>query len=102
MVISCKQCGRKEVKRVCKRADCWATETNLALERSRRAKEIAKENREEEKAAVAAFSQNFHHVFSWAQSLGAVRPQDKDAVRRLASETVYAAMTYAAIARSLG
>jgi hypothetical protein len=54
-----------------------------------------------EKEAVAQFQQNFHAVSSWAQAGGLIKPKDKDAVRKMASETVYAAMTYAAIARSL-
>ena len=98
MAISCKQCGRTEVERLCGRTDCWATETNLALERAR--KTVA-DIKVAQKAAVAAFPQNFHKVASWAQANGAIRPQDKDAIRKIASESVYAAMTYAAIARSL-
>jgi hypothetical protein len=40
-------------------------------------------------------------VSAWAEKTGAQRPQDRDAIRRMAKETVYSAMTYAAIARSL-
>jgi hypothetical protein len=98
--MNCRQCGKK-TEQLCERSDCWATKTNLALERRRVRREVAKELRNDENLAVAAFSQNFHAVSAWAQALGALRPQDKDAIRKMASVTVYAAMTYAAIARSL-
>lgn len=96
-MIACKQCG-KRTEKLCLRFDCWNTEENLRDERNRRA-EI--DPKIEQQQAVRAFPANFHKVASWAQASGAMRPQDKDAIRRMASETVYAAMTYAAIARSL-
>jgi hypothetical protein len=86
---------------VCARSDCWSTEANIAVEVARRNKEVAAENRDEQKLAVLQFPQNFDKVSAWAESKGAQRPQDRDAIRRMAKETVYSAMTYAAIARSL-
>ena len=100
MELSCKQCGKRAVS-VCARSDCWATEANLAMETARRAKEVAAESRDEQKLAVLQFPQNFDAVAAWAERAGAQRPQDRDAIRRMAKETVYSAMTYAAIARSL-
>jgi hypothetical protein len=100
MELSCKQCG-KRTSTMCARSDCWNTETNLAVETTRRAKEVAAENRDEQKLAVLQFPQNFDKVSAWAEKTGAQRPQDRDAIRRMAKETVYSAMTYAAIARSL-
>ena len=95
--MSCRQCGKK-TELLCARSDCWNTEANLKSARKLKAEVDPKLA---EKAAVAQFQQNFHKVSSWAQALGSMRPQDKDAIRKMASETVYAAMTYAAIARSL-
>ena len=86
---------------MCARSDCWSTETNLAVETTRRAKEVAKANKEPQRIAVLQFPQNFDKVSAWAEKTGAQRPQDRDAIRRMAKETVYSAMTYAAIARSL-
>jgi hypothetical protein len=86
---------------MCARADCWATEANLAVEVARRAKEVALANKEPQRIALLQFPQNFDKVSAWAESKGAQRPQDRDAIRRMAKETVYSAMTYAAIARSL-
>ena len=100
MELSCKQCG-KRASSVCARSDCWSTEANIAVEVARRNKEVAAENRDEQKLAVLQFPQNFDKVSAWAESKGAQRPQDRDAIRRMAKETVYSAMTYAAIARSL-
>ena len=100
MELSCKQCG-KRASSVCARSDCWSTEANLAVETTRRAKEVAKANGNEGKAAVMAFDANFDKVSAWAEKIGAQRPNDWDAVRRMAKETVYSAMVYAAIARSL-
>ena len=100
MELSCKQCG-KRASSVGARSDCWATEANLAVEITRRAKEVAAENRDGQKLAVLQFPQNFDAVSAWAESKGAQRPQDRDAIRRMAKETIYATMTYAAIARSL-
>ena len=100
MELSCKQCG-KRTSSVCARSDCWATETNIAVETTRRNKEVATENRDEQKLAVLQFPQNFDAVAAWAESIGAQRKTDRDAVRRMAKETVYSAMVYAAIARSL-
>jgi len=100
MELSCRQCG-KRASSVCARSDCWATEANIAVETTRRAKEVAAENRDEQKLAVLQFPQNFDAVAAWAENLGAQRKTDRDAVRRMAKETVYSAMTYAAIARSL-
>ena len=95
--MSCRQCGKK-TELLCARADCWNTEVNLKA-----AKKLKPEvdPKVAEKEAVAQFQQNFHAVSSWAQAGGLIKPKDKDAVRKMASETVYAAMTYAAIARSL-
>jgi len=98
--LSCKQCG-KRTSTMCARADCWNTEANLAMEIARRDKEIALKNKEPQRLALLQFPQNFDKVSAWAESKGAQRPQDRDAIRRMAKETVYSAMTYAAIARSL-
>ena len=100
MELSCKQCG-KRASSVCARSDCWSTEANITVETARRAKEVATENRDEQKLAVLQFPQNFDAVAAWAENLGAQRKTDRDAVRRMAKETVYSAMVYAAIARSL-
>ena len=100
MAISCKQCGRTAIQ-MCGRSDCWATEANLDLENTRRAKEVAKANGNEGKAAVAAFNANFIVVSEWAEKIGAQRPNDRDAINRMGRETVRAAEVYAAIARSL-
>jgi hypothetical protein len=86
---------------MCARSDCWNTEKNLAVETTRRAKEIALANKEPQRIALLQFPQNFDKVSAWAESKGAQRPQDRDAIRRMAKETVYSTMTYAAIARSL-
>jgi hypothetical protein len=40
MELSCKQCG-KRTSTMCARSDCWNTEKNLAVETTRRAKEVA-------------------------------------------------------------
>ena len=100
MELSCKQCG-KRTSTMCARSDCWNTEKNLAMETTRRAKEVAAENRDEQKLAVLQFPQNFDAVAAWAERIGAQRKTDRDAVRKMAKETVYSAMTYAAISRSL-
>ena len=100
MELSCKQCG-KRASSVCARSDCWNTEKNLAMETARRAKEVAAENRDEQKLAVLQFPQNFDAVAAWAEKIGAPRKTDRDAVRRMAKESVYSAMVYAAITRSL-
>ena len=100
MAISCKQCGRQAVQ-MCSRTDCWATEANLDMENKRRAKEVAKAGGNEGKAAVAAFNANFAVVSEWAEKMGAQRPNDRDAIKRMGRETVRAAEVYAAIARSL-
>ena len=93
--MSCRQCGKK-TELLCARSDCWNTPINLKLViKAEVDPKIAQQH------AVRAFQDNFEKVSSWAQALGALRPSDKDAVRKMASETVYAAMTYAAIARSL-
>jgi hypothetical protein len=86
---------------MCARSDCWATETNIDLENTRRAKEVAKANGNVGKAAVAAFNSNFTKVSDWAESIGAQRSLDRDAIKRMGRETVRAAEVYAAIARSL-
>ena len=100
MEFLCRQCG-KRASSVCARSDCWATEKNTAMETARRAKEVAKANKEPQRIAVLQFPQNFDKVSAWAEKTGAQRPQDRDAIRRMAKETVYSVMTYAAIARSL-
>jgi len=71
------------------------------MEVARRAKEVAAESKDEQKLAVLQFPKNFDAVAAWAENLGAQRKTDRDEVRRMAKETVYSAMTYAAIARSL-
>ena len=100
MELSCKQCGER-TSDVCARSDCWNTEANIAMETTRRAKEVALANKEPQRIALLQFPQNFDKVSAWAERTGAQRPQDRDAIRRMAKETVYSAMTYAAIARSL-
>ena len=100
MELSCKQCG-KRTSTMCARSDCWATETNIAMETARRAKEVAKANGNVGKAAVMAFDANFAKVSAWAEKIGAQRPNDRDAIKRMSRETVRAAEIYAAIARSL-
>ena len=93
--MSCRQCGKK-TEQLCARSDCWNTAANLKI--------VIKEDVDPkiaQKEAVRAFPDSFHKVASWAQANGAMRPQDKDSIRKMASETVYAAMCYAAIARSL-
>ena len=100
MAISCKQCGRTAVQ-MCGRSDCWATQANLDMENTRRAKEIAKANGNEGKAAVAAFDSNFDKVSAWAEKIGAQHPNDRNVIKRMGRETVRAAEVYAAIARSL-
>lgn len=100
MELSCKQCG-KRTSEMCARSDCWATKENIALEISRRAKEVAKTNGGASKAVVAAFDANFSKVSAWAEKIGAQRPNDRDAIKRIGRETVRAAEVYAAIARSL-
>jgi len=71
------------------------------METTRRAKEVALANKESQRLALPQFPQNFDKVSAWAERTGAQRPQDRDAIRRMAKETVYSVMTYAAIARSL-
>ena len=100
MELSCKQCGNR-TSTMCARSDCWNTEKNTAMETARRAKEVAKANKEPQRIAVLQFPQNFDAVSAWAERTGAQRPQDRDAIRRMAKETVYSVMTYAAIARGL-
>lgn len=100
MELSCKQCG-KRTSDVCARSDCWNTEANIAVETARRAKEVAKAGVNEGKAAVMAFDANFVKVSEWAEKIGAQRPNDRDAIKRMGRETVRAAEVYAAIARSL-
>jgi hypothetical protein len=86
---------------MCGRSDCWNTEANIAVEVTRRAKEVAKAGGNVGKAAVAAFNSNFNKVSEWAEKIGAQRPLDRDVIRRMGRETVRAAEVYAAIARSL-
>jgi hypothetical protein len=93
--MSCRQCGKKTELR-CARSDCWNTAANLKI-----VIKAEVDTKIAQKEAVKRFPDSFHKVSSWAQANGAMRPSDKDAVRKMASETVYAAMTYAAIARSL-
>ena len=100
MAISCQQCGRQTFQ-MCGRTDCWATETNLDMENTRRAKEVAKAHGNVGKAAVAAFNANFKLVADWAEKIGAQHPNDRDAIKRMGRETVRAAEVYAAIARSI-
>ncbi len=100
MELSCRQCG-KRTSAMCARSDCWNTEKNLAVEVARRAKEVAVADKEPQRIALLQFPQNFDKVSAWAESKGAQRPQDWNAIRRMAKETVYSVMTYAAIARSL-
>jgi len=100
MEPSCRQCG-KRTSDVCARSDCWNTKENLAVEVTRRAKEVAKANGSDGKAAVMAFNVNFEKVTEWAESIGAQRPLDRGVINRMGRETVRAAECYAAIARSL-
>jgi hypothetical protein len=100
MELSCKQCGKRTDK-LCARSDCWATETNIAMETTRRAKEVALANKEPQRIALLQFPQNFDKVSAWAERIGAQRPNDRDAIKRMSRETVRAAEIYAAIARSL-
>ena len=100
MAISCQQCGRQTFQ-MCGRTDCWATQANLDMENTRRAKEVAKANGSEGKAAVMAFEANFKIVSAWAEKIGAQRPLDRDVIKRMGRETVRAAEVYAAIARSI-
>ena len=100
MELSCKQCG-KRTSTMCARSDCWSTEANIAMEVARRDKEVALANKEPQRIALLQFTQNFDKVSAWAERTGAQRPQDRDAIRRMAKETVYSVMTYAAIARGL-
>ena len=100
MELSCKQCGKRTDK-LCARSDCWATEANIAVETTRRAKEVAPANKEPQRIALLQFPQNFDKVSAWAERIGSQRKADRDAVRKMAKETVYSAMVYAAIARSL-
>jgi len=100
MEPSCRQCG-KRTSNVCARSDCWNTEKNIAVETARRAKEVAKANGSEGKAAAIAFESNFKIVSAWAESIGAQHPNDRDVIKRMGRETVRAAEVYAAIARSL-
>jgi hypothetical protein len=93
--MSCRQCGKK-TEQLCARADCWNTATNLKI-----VIKAEVDPKVAQKEAVRGFADSFHKVASWAQANGAMRTQDKDAIRKMASETVYAAMCYAAIARSL-
>jgi hypothetical protein len=86
---------------VCARSDCWNTEKNITVEVTRRAKEVAKAAGNEGKAAVMAFEANFKIVSAWAEKIGAQRPLDRDAIKRMGRETVRAAEVYAAIARSI-
>ena len=100
MELSCRQCGKRTDK-LCARSDCWNTEKNLAVEVARRTKEVALANKEPQRIALLQFPKNFDKVSAWAERTGAQRPQDRDAIRRMAKETVYSVMTYSAIARSL-
>jgi len=100
MEPSCRQCG-KRTSDVCARNDCWNTQENIAMEASRRAKEVAKANGSEGKAAAMAFESNFKIVSAWAESIGAQHPNDRDVIKRMGRETVRAAEVYAAIARSI-
>ena len=88
--MSCRQCGKK-TEQLCARSDCWNTEANLKSARKLKAEVDPKI---EQQQAVRAFPDNFHKVSAWAQANGALRLSDKDAIRHLARETVYAAMTY--------
>ena len=95
--MSCRQCGKK-TELLCARSDCWNTESNLKA-----ARKIDPEVKLKiaQQQAVRAFPANFETVTAWAVGIGAQRVADRADIRRMASETVRAAMTYAAIARSL-
>lgn len=56
---------------------------------------------QQKRDAVKNFGKNFLAVTAWAERTGAQRFQDRDAIHRMAKETVKAAEIYAAIARSL-
>ena len=95
--MSCRQCGKK-TEQLCARSDCWNTESNLKA-----AKKINPEVELKivQQQAVRAFPANFEAVTAWAVGIGAQRVADRADIRRMGSETVRAAMSYAAIARSL-
>ena len=95
--MSCRQCGKK-TELLCARSDCWNTEANLKA--ARRLKEES-DQKIVQQQAVRAFPANFETVTAWAVSIGAQRVVDRADIRRMGSETVRAAMSYAAIARSL-
>ena len=95
--MSCRQCGKK-TELLCARPDCWNTESNLKA--ARKLKEES-DQKIVQQQAVRAFSANFETVTAWAVGIGAQRVADRADIRRMGSETVRAAMTYAAIARSL-
>ena len=95
--MSCRQCGKK-TELLCARSDCWNTESNLKA-----AKKINPEVELKiaQQQAVRGFAANFEAVTAWAVGIGAQRVADRADIRRMGSETVRAAMSYAAIARSL-
>jgi len=95
--MTCRQCGKK-TELLCARSDCWNTEINLKA--ARKLKEES-DQKIVQQQAVRAFSANFETVTAWAVSIGAQRVADRADIRRMGSETVRAAMSYAAIARSL-
>lgn len=95
--MSCRQCGKK-TELLCARSDCWNTDANLKAARKINPEVELKIAQQQ---AVRAFSANFETVTAWAVGIGAQQIADRAAIRRMASETVRAAMSYAAIARSL-
>ena len=95
--MSCRQCGKK-TELLCARPDCWNTESNLKA--ARKLKEES-DQKIVQQQAVRAFPANFETVTTWATNIGAQQVADRADIRRMASETVRAAMSYAAIARSL-
>jgi len=95
--MTCRQCGKK-TELLCARSDCWNTETNL-----KSLKKLKEESDQKivQQQAVRGFAANFETVTAWAVSIGAQRVADRADIRRMGSETIRAAMSYAAIARSL-
>jgi len=95
--MTCRQCGKK-TELLCARSDCWNTEANL-----KSLKKLKEESDQKivQQQAVRAFPANFEAVTAWAVGIGAQRVADRADIRRMGSETVRAAMSYAAIARSL-
>lgn len=61
----------------------------------------ATEARQRSFAHAAAFRKNLEKVCDYFESIGAMKPGERDQVYRLNCDSLYAADTFAAIARSL-